>query len=93
MALTLHLTEGAVASMGVESRQQIRTLDRTHQRRPEIAPGSTMVEVTLSPAAGDTIMTLRHTGLPVAIADEHRRGWEHFLPRLAGAADRRDGAS
>ena len=33
---------------------------------PPIAPGSTRVEVTLTPDDGDTIMTLRHTGLPVA---------------------------
>jgi uncharacterized protein YndB with AHSA1/START domain len=60
---------------------------------PAVAPGSTRVEVTLTPDAGDTIMTLRHTGLPVAIADEHRSGWAHFLPLLAAAVDRRDGAS
>lgn len=56
---------------------------------PPIAPGSTRVEVTLTPDDGDTIMTLRHTGLPVAIADEHRSGWAHFLPLLAAAVDRR----
>lgn len=60
---------------------------------PGVAPGSTRVEVTLTADAGDTIMTLRHTGLPAAIADEHRSGWEHFLPMLAAAVDRQDGRS
>jgi uncharacterized protein YndB with AHSA1/START domain len=53
---------------------------------PAIAPGSTRVEVTLSPDGEDTILTLRHSGIPVAHADEHAAGWGHFLPRLAEAA-------
>ncbi len=46
---------------------------------PDIAPGSTRVEVTLLDDAGDTILTLRHTGLPAAHGEEHRSGWAHFL--------------
>jgi uncharacterized protein YndB with AHSA1/START domain len=53
---------------------------------PAIAPGSTRVEVTLSPEGGDTVLTLRHTGIPAARADEHAAGWGHFLPRLSEAA-------
>jgi uncharacterized protein YndB with AHSA1/START domain len=52
---------------------------------PPIAPGSTRVEITLTADAGDTVMTMRHSGLPLAVADEHRSGWAHFLPRLADA--------
>jgi uncharacterized protein YndB with AHSA1/START domain len=52
---------------------------------PPVAPGSTQVEVTLATEGGDTILTLRHSGLPAAHADEHRAGWGHFLPRLADA--------
>ena len=55
---------------------------------PEVPPGSTRVEVTLAAEGGDTIMTLRHTGLPAPEADLHRSGWEHFLPLLAAAAAR-----
>ena len=33
---------------------------------PAVAPGSTRVEVTLAADAGDTILTLRHSGLPAA---------------------------
>jgi uncharacterized protein YndB with AHSA1/START domain len=53
---------------------------------PDLAPGSTRVEVTLTADGGDTIMTLRHTGLPAVFADEHRSGWGHFLPVLVAAA-------
>lgn len=52
---------------------------------PGVAPGSTRVEVTLTPDAGDTIMTLRPTGLRGAHADEHRAGWVQFLPVLVTA--------
>lgn len=52
---------------------------------PDIAPGSTRVEITLTADAGDTIMTLRHTGIPAAHADDHESGWAHFLPLLADA--------
>jgi uncharacterized protein YndB with AHSA1/START domain len=56
---------------------------------PDIAPGSSLVEVTLIEDAGDTILTLRHTGIPNAFADLHASGWSHFLPILADAADER----
>lgn len=53
---------------------------------PDIAPGSTRVEVTLTPDGDGTILALRHTGLPIAFRDEHQAGWGHFLPQLASAA-------
>ena len=53
---------------------------------PAIAPGSTLVEITLTPDGDDTILALRHTGLPVGVRDEHASGWGHFLPLLATAA-------
>ena len=55
---------------------------------PHVAPGSTRVEVTLTADDGDTILTLRHSGLPAADADEHRAGWAQFLPRLTDAVAR-----
>lgn len=57
---------------------------------PAIAPRSTRVEVTLTADAGDTILTLRHTGLPTALADMHDSGWAYHLPLLAAAVDRRE---
>ena len=53
---------------------------------PNIAPGASRVEVLLVADAGDTIMTLRHSGIPDAFADLHRSGWSQFLPRLVAAA-------
>ena len=55
---------------------------------PQVAPGSTRVEITFTADDGDTIMTLRHSGLPAAHAEEHQAGWAHFLPRLTDAIDR-----
>jgi uncharacterized protein YndB with AHSA1/START domain len=63
-----------------------------HQEVPAIAPGATLVEVTLTPDGDDTILALRHTGLPAAARGEHAAGWGHFLPLLATAAARGAGA-
>lgn len=52
---------------------------------PAIAPGASRVEVTLLEDDGDTILTLRHTGIPDAFAEQHVAGWSHFLPLLVGA--------
>jgi uncharacterized protein YndB with AHSA1/START domain len=60
---------------------------------PTIAAGESRVEVTLVEDEGDTIMTLRHTGIPAAFADLHVSGWAHFLPILATAADTPQGLS
>ncbi len=53
---------------------------------PSIAPGGSKVEVTLVEDAGDTILTLRHTGIPDAVAELHASGWSEFLPRLVASA-------
>lgn len=53
---------------------------------PEIAPGSTQVEVTLVPEGGDTVLTLRHSGIPARYAGDHTQGWTRHLELLAVAA-------
>lgn len=55
---------------------------------PAIAPGGSQVEVMLIEDDGDTILTLRHTGIPDAFAERHAAGWSHFLPLLVAAAGR-----
>jgi uncharacterized protein YndB with AHSA1/START domain len=55
---------------------------------PPIAPGASTVEVVLLEDAGDTIVTLRHTGIPDAAAELHATGWTQHLPLLAAAAGR-----
>ena len=55
----------------------------------DVPPGSTRVEVTLTPDGDGTILALRHTGLPVRMQQEHRAGWAEFLPKLSSAISRR----
>jgi uncharacterized protein YndB with AHSA1/START domain len=53
---------------------------------PTVPPGSTTVEITLTPDRGATVLTLRHLGLP----DEgerriHGAGWRQYMSQLAVA--------
>lgn len=60
----------------------------------DIPPGSTRVEVTMAADGEDTILTLRHLGLPPRHTDTHAGGWSHFLGILAERAPKdpaRDG--
>ena len=56
---------------------------------PAIGPGQSRVEITLADDAGETVMALRHSGIPDGIAEIHASGWSRFLPLLAAAADDR----
>lgn len=52
-----------------------------------VPPGSTTVELELVPQGEGTLLRLRHHDLPgPGAAASHRRGWDHYLPRLAVAA-------
>ncbi|MDQ3956897.1 MAG: SRPBCC domain-containing protein [Actinomycetota bacterium] len=55
-----------------------------------VAPGSSTVEVTLTPDAGGTLLRLVHTGLPDDQREQHGEGWDLYMPRLAAAAAGRD---
>ena len=46
------------------------------------AAASMRVEVRFVADAGDTIMTLRHSGIPASEAGRHNEGWDYFLPLL-----------
>ena len=49
----------------------------------EVSPGSTTVEITFVADGDDTIIRLRHTGLPSDEAEQvHRFGWTAYLPRI-----------
>ncbi|MEX2255276.1 MAG: SRPBCC domain-containing protein [Acidimicrobiia bacterium] len=49
-----------------------------------LAPGSTRVEVTLTPEGDDTILVLRHFEMPSTHAADHESGWSYYLgDRLA----------
>ncbi len=51
-----------------------------------IPPGSSTVEVTLTPDGDATLVHLRHSGLPGDAEPDHRDGWTHYVSRLAVAA-------
>ena len=53
-----------------------------------LAPGSTRVEVTLTPDNGETVILLRHFELPAEHASEHQKGWSYFVgERLVAMAN------
>jgi uncharacterized protein YndB with AHSA1/START domain len=54
-----------------------------------LPPGASTVEVIFSEAGGGTRVHLRHKGLPPPLRAVHAEGWEHFMPRLAAAAEER----
>ena len=54
---------------------------------PPVAPGSSTVEVTLTPTNEGTHVRLVHRGLRLRQArDEHRQGWLLYLGRLRAVA-------
>ena len=50
-----------------------------------VAPGSSRVEITLTPDGDGTIVRLRHSGLPEDQRDAHLEGWTHYMARLVVA--------
>lgn len=57
---------------------------------PELPPGSSTVEFTLTPQGADTLLRLRHYNLSAEEAKSHGEGWEHYLPRLVECGTGRD---
>ncbi|MEU7004292.1 SRPBCC domain-containing protein [Nonomuraea sp. NPDC046570] len=55
---------------------------------PDIPPGTSRVDITLTPDGNGTKLTLRHSGLPAALEDETNHGWAHLLNRLNHQARR-----
>jgi len=51
-----------------------------------LPPGSSRVEVTLTPDGDGTRVRLVHRDLPVDQREAHAGGWTYFLERLAAAA-------
>lgn len=52
------------------------------ERREDVPPGSSTVEITLLPNAEGTLVRLRHYDLPETAMPLHAKSWEHNLPRL-----------
>ena len=55
-----------------------------------VPPGSSTVEIVLTPEGSKTLVTLTHSNLPAAAGAQHGEGWDHYLPRLAAAASGND---
>ena len=53
---------------------------------PELPPGSSQVEVTLSAHDGGTLLTLRHTSVPPDLLVNTDTGWAGFLDSLKAEA-------
>lgn len=47
-----------------------------------IPPGSTEVEISLTPKGEDTLVRLTHRGLPEDAVADHNSGWGFYLDRL-----------
>lgn len=47
-----------------------------------LPPGSSTVEITLTPDGEVTVVTLEHRDLPEAARDKHAEGWALYLNRL-----------
>jgi uncharacterized protein YndB with AHSA1/START domain len=54
--------------------------------REKVPPGSSLIEVDLTPKNGSTIVRFTHSGLPPEEVPAHRDGWNHYLERLVIAA-------
>ncbi|WP_037605804.1 SRPBCC family protein [Streptacidiphilus rugosus] len=52
-----------------------------------VPPGSSRVEIDLTPVAEGTLLTLTHSQLPENARAPHEAGWEHYLSRLAVRAE------
>lgn len=53
-----------------------------------LPPGSSTVEITLAEDGGETVVRLRHVGIPSAASRElHAGGWRAFLGRLAAVGE------
>jgi uncharacterized protein YndB with AHSA1/START domain len=58
------------------------------QGGPPLAPGSSTVEVTLTPDGADTIVRLIHRDIPEPFVESHRAGWSEHFTKLVALADR-----
>ncbi|MGH2729184.1 MAG: SRPBCC family protein, partial [Actinomycetota bacterium] len=55
-----------------------------------VVPGSSTVEVTLTPDGNGTIVRLVHRDLPVEERASHADGWKQYLGRLALVVEGKD---
>jgi uncharacterized protein YndB with AHSA1/START domain len=51
-----------------------------------LAPGSTVVEVSLTAEGDDTLLVLRHSDMPDTHAEDHTKGWAYYVGERLPAA-------
>lgn len=74
-----------VFTWGWERREGVRVEGAT-----EVPPGSSRVEITLVADGDDTVLTIRHEGLPTeAAVSFHEGGWNMSIDRLTVVAEGR----
>jgi uncharacterized protein YndB with AHSA1/START domain len=84
----------AVDIQGVPVRGRFLSLDAPrrlligwgHAGSDQLPPGTSTVEVRLTPDGSGTRVDLEHRDLPPALQPGHAAGWAHYLARLAAAA-------
>jgi uncharacterized protein YndB with AHSA1/START domain len=54
---------------------------------PGVPPGSSTVQIEISADGDGSMVTLTHSDLPPEEVEIHILGWQHYLPRLAIAAE------
>ncbi len=55
-----------------------------------VPPGSSVVEITLTPDGDSTLVRLEHSGLPADAREMHGQGWDLYMSRLAAVVEGRD---
>jgi uncharacterized protein YndB with AHSA1/START domain len=55
-----------------------------------VPPGSSTVEVTLTPDGDATVVRLVHSDLPEPAREPHDHGWAQYMPRLAAVVAGQD---
>ena len=57
------------------------------EKRPNVPPGSSLIEIDLLDKDSGTLLRMTHSGLPDAQeCADHEKGWTHYLARLQVAA-------
>jgi uncharacterized protein YndB with AHSA1/START domain len=57
------------------------------EKRPNVPPGSSLIEIDLLDKDKGTLLRMTHSGLPDAQeCADHEKGWTHYLARLQVAA-------
>lgn len=83
MRLDIHTTDIALGEFRVVQPFQRLAFTWGWKGDDGLPPGSTLVEITLTPDGDETVVRLEHTELPTdEAAQQHGEGWEYYLERL-----------